>query len=46
MVFLEIINILFRFIVNPENVYSILQNEEYRKSSSRLEAVQVRVYFY
>ncbi|XP_023340039.1 integrin beta-PS [Eurytemora carolleeae] len=31
-----------RFIVNPENVYSILQNEEYRKSSSRLEAVQVR----
>merc|ERR1719244_2176793 len=31
-----------RFIVNPENVYTIFQNEEYRKSSSRLEAVQVR----
>lgn len=31
-----------RFIVNPKNMYTILQNEEYRKSSSRLEAVQVR----
>lgn len=28
--------------MNPKNMYTILQNEEYRKSSSRLEAVQVR----
>jgi len=31
-----------RFIVNPQNEYMILQNEEYRQSSERLEAVQVR----
>jgi len=31
-----------RFIVNPQNDYTITLNEEYRKSSSRYEAVQVR----
>jgi len=30
-----------RFIVNPQNEYNILLNEEYRKSSSSFEAVQV-----
>ena len=31
----------FRYIVNQTNLYTILENTEFRKSSSRLEAVQV-----
>ena len=33
--------ISFRYIVNQTNLYTILENTEFRKSSSRLEAVQV-----